>query len=161
MCSYLENFIIGFFSGGLSSLAVTAVWSYFAKKRMNKLNDMEQELQFKADFFDDIQAKCKYLERIQLELSFPETDERNQNIRRMLEASPDTKTFSAGMTQNGKALLLEIDSIKENIKNDIKNNKLTTQKSRDYKELLFKMEFELLSHRTSFRRKWEDVKSEK
>ena len=161
MCDFWGNFIIGFLSGGLSSLAVTAVWSYFGNKRIKKLNDMEQEIQFKTDFFNDIQAKCKYLERIILELSFEATEERNQNIQRLIEATPDTKTFSSGMTQDGKDVLLAINSVRESIKKDIKDNQLSNKKSGDYREELFGLEVELLSHRTSFRKKWEDVKNEK
>ena len=157
LCGIAENLIIGLVSGGVSSYIVNIIW----KRKLDKLEDKEKEIQFQADFFDDVQTKCKYLERIQLELGFEESGERNQNILRLIEETPDTQTFKKGMTQEGKDLLLEIISVKDKIKKYADNNTLPLPKSIEYKSQLLKLEIELLSHRTSFRRKWEDVKNEK
>ncbi len=154
MCDMVSNIIVGLLTGAASSYFVNIIW----KNKLDKLEDKENEKQFKSDFFYDIQAKCKHLERIQLELSFEETEERNQRIQRLIEFGPGTKTFSSGMTQDGKDVLSEIHSVRESIKKDIKDKQLSAQKSRDYKEKLFGLEIKLLSHITSYRNSWEEYK---
>lgn len=160
MCDFWENFIIGFLSGGLSSLAVTFVWSWFEKKRYNKITDMEQERQYKFDFANDIQLICKYLGRLQLELNFEETADKSQNIMRMLEAHPSTPSFKKGLNEKGSSYLTELWNIKNNIEDDIKNKKLNDTQCEKHRRELFKLECEILRDQNIIRKTWEEVKTE-
>ena len=160
MCDFWENFIIGFLSGGLSSLAVTAVWSYFEKKKLQKLLDQEKETKYKVDFAIEIQSLIKYLETLQTELKFEESIYKSQNVIRAMNSHPKTPTFKIGMNDKGTSYLSDLWSIKRNIENSIKKNELTQTACEEYEKELFELQCEILKNQTSIRKDWEEAKKE-
>ena len=148
--------ITGLLTGVVSSLLVTFFWDKKTKKETALLNDKMQENQFKNDFSNDIQAICKYLNRLQLELGF----EDSENVLRVLEERPTTTSFKNGMNKRGQEILGELYNVQSDIKRLASNQDLTKFEYKKFISLLLKIECDLLREQTAIKKSWEEYKKE-
>ena len=152
----IVSIVIGFLTGVFSSLIVTIFWDKKTKKEATLLKDKMQENQFKDNFNNDIQAMCKYLNRLQLELGF----ENLENVLRIFEERPTTKSFKNGMNERGKEILRELYSVQSDIKKAVSKQDLTKIECKKFMSLLLKIECDLLREPTAIRKSWEEYKKE-
>ena len=155
MCDFWGNFIIGFLSGGLSSLAVTWLW----QKHLDKQQDTILEYQYKTNFSNNIQILSRYIQSLRLELNFEESQEKNKDILRVIESRPYIISFSNCMNDDGRELLSQLRTIEDEIGNIINDNKLDKSKCFLYRGKLLKLDLEFLKKQKKIRVSWNEYKS--
>lgn len=155
----MKEIIIGVSTGIISSFIVTIIWHFITKKANAKLAEKEEKVQYLSAFSQDIQLYCRYLDRLQLELDFPENEEKYQNILRAIDNCPLTHTFKNGLTPEGQTYMQKIYEIKRAIEENINKKDLDEIKCKKYKSDLFKVECEMLKNQSSIRQPWELYKS--
>lgn len=158
MCEIAKDLIIGTIAGIVSSLIVTKIWNQIVKNIEKKNNDKNESEQFKELFSHEIQLECRYLDRVQLELDFPESEEKRQNVLRVLDSQPTMSSFRYGMNDEGKEILLKIHNIIHEIENCAKRNELNMAVCKVNKNELFKLEVELLKRQYAIRVPWAKYK---
>lgn len=154
MCNIVESFIIGFLSGGLSSLAVTWLW----QKHLDKQQDKILEYQYKTSFSNNIQVLCRYIQSLRLELDFEEGEQKNKDVLRVIEARPFIVSFSNSINDDGHELLSQLRTIETEIESTIHDNKLNKSNSILYRRKLLKLELEVLKEQNKIRVNWNEYK---
>lgn len=155
----MKEIIIGVLTGIFSSFVVTIIWHFVSKKIFAKANEKIEKAQYLSAFAQDIQIFCRYLDRLQMELDFPENEDKGQNILRAIEDRPFTHTFKNGLNTEGQSYMQKAYEIKSSIESSIHKKELDEIKCKKYKSEVFKLECEMLKNQTSIRQPWEHYKS--
>lgn len=155
----MKEIIIGVLTGIFSSFVVTIIWHFVSKKISEKANEKINNAQYLNAFSQDIQIYCRYLDRLQMELDFPENEDKWQNILRAIEDRPFTHTFKNGLNAEGQSYMQKAHEIKSLIEASIHKKELDEIKCKKYKSEIFKLECEMLKNQTSIRQSWEYYKS--
>lgn len=158
MCEYIKDFFIGTIAGIVSSLIVSFIWNQIVKNIEKRNEDKKLCKQFEELFFHDIQLVCRYLDRLQLELGFPDSEEKRQEILRLLDNQPMTSSFKHGMNDEGQKILLKIHTIKHEIETNAKKNELSLPICMVKSSELFKLEVELLKSQHNIKKTWNEYK---
>ena len=158
MCKIARDFLIGTIAGIVSSLIVSFIWNKIVKKIEKNNADNDEREQFIESFLHDVHQLCRYLEKIQLELEFPESEQKREEILRLLNTQPETKSFKYGMNDEGINILLRIYNVKQEIENYAKKNDLNRAICQVKKSELFNLEFELFKKQNEIRKPWSQYK---
>lgn len=155
----MKEIIIGVLTGIFSSFVVTIIWHFVSKKISEKANEEINKAQYLSAFSQDIQIYCRYLDRLQMELGFPENEDKSQNILRAIEDRPFPHTFKNGLNTAGQSYMQKAYEIKASIESSIHKKELDEIKCKKYKSEIFELECEMLKNQTSIRQSWEYYKS--
>ncbi len=159
MYEIIKDLLIGLVSGALSSFIITVCWHNKTTRINEKIEDARLKSQYIKDFSDDIQSLCRYLDRLRLELSFSDSEYKNQIILRLLEARPITSAFKHGMNADGLKVLEDLRKTTLDIEELAKKNTLDKDQCVIHSSKLFKFELDLLKRQTEFRTPWDDYKN--
>ena len=154
----MKEVIVGIATGIISSFIVTIIWHIVTKKINEKTNDRLNQVRYYTAFSQDIQLYCRYLDRLQMELEFPDSPDKNQDVLRAIESHPITQSFKYGLTSDGQSYLQKIYSIERSIESDAHKNALDMNRCKKYKSEIFQVECNMLKNQNSIRESWDDYK---
>lgn len=154
----MKEVIVGIATGIISSFIVTVIWHVVTKKMIERTNDKLNQVRYYTAFSQDIQLYCRYLDRLQMELDFPNFPDKNQAVLRVIESHPITHSFKYGLTSDGQSYLQKIYSIERSIENDVHENALDMILCKRYKSEIFQIECNMLKNQSSIRKPWDDYK---